>query len=147
MLILIPEPKSSLESHPPPLDSREPPPIPRKKATIVFRSKAVGKTDKGTPNQSPVLPYPKSCCWKIPSFQYHQVPLDRNKRSALLTKNEWSEKLHQSGLEKSSSQCSSSKFCSYRKACSYTGTSDHVYKIHIHTLVITLITHFYTLIK
>lgn len=57
VLILIPEPKSSLESHPPPLDSREPPPIPRKKATIVFRSKAVGKTDQGDtkPKSSPSI--------------------------------------------------------------------------------------------
>lgn len=47
MLILIPELKSSLESHPPPLDSLEPPPIPRKKATIVFKSEAVGKTEQG----------------------------------------------------------------------------------------------------
>lgn len=53
MLILIPELKSSLESHPPPLDSLEPPPIPRKKATIVFKSEAVGKTEQG--NTKPML--------------------------------------------------------------------------------------------
>lgn len=94
MLILIPELKSSLESHPPPLDSREPPPIPRKKATIVFRSEAVGKTDQG--NTKPKFQSfniqshaaGKSFCFGTTKF--HCIG---TKSQFKLTKNKWSEEI------------------------------------------------------
>lgn len=92
MLILIPELKSSLDSHPPPLDSLEPPPIPRKKATIVFKSEAVGKTEQGNTKQMfQSFNIQTYAAGKSFSFWYYQAPLHRNTQFKL-TKNKWPEK-------------------------------------------------------
>lgn len=93
MLILIPELKSSLESHPPPLDSLEPPPIPRKKATIVFKSEAEGKTEQG--NTKPMFQsfnIQSYAAGKSFSFGTTKFRCTGTNSQFKLTKNEWPEK-------------------------------------------------------